>query len=233
MKNYYAIQQAEGNAEVYIFGDITAFPLMPGEVSARSLVDQLQALDANTIDVHIDSCGGDICEAWAIYNALKSHPARVRTYGDGFVASAALYPFLAGEERIASNLSAYYLHQVVRGARGYPEELRAAADDAEKMTEIGVSAFVDNTRMTAQEVLDLMKAETWLTPGEALERGIATAIQADPAPVYAQSAKGLLLQKVLGQVPDHPEKTKPQERPVPTLMQLLAGAFHLTEKEDN
>lgn len=235
MGKYYAIQQVERAAQVYIFGDITKVPWLPGDVSASSLVREIQGLDADVIDVHIDSYGGDVSEGWAIYNALKAHPAKVRTYGDGFVASAALYPFLAGEERIASNLSAYYLHQVVSGAKGYAEDLRAAADDAETMTEIGVGAFVDNTPMTAEEVRDLMKAETWLTPSEALDRGIATAILADPAPQYAQSAKRQLLQKVLQKAEPHEMQSKPQKTgtPVPSIMQLLAGAFHLTEKEDN
>lgn len=75
----------------------------------------------------IDSYGGAVSEGWAIYNALLQHPAKINTYGDGFVASAALFPFLAGDNRYASNLSAYYLHEVLVSACGYADDLRAAA----------------------------------------------------------------------------------------------------------
>lgn len=209
MKKYYAIQQAERAADIYIFGDIVPFEWFDGDVSANGIKNQIEALDVDEIRVHIDSYGGAVSEGWAIYNALRQHPARVVTYGDGFVASAALFPFLAGDERIASNLSAYYLHQVSVAAQGYAEELREAADEAEKMTEIGINAFVERTGMTADEVRELMEGETWLSPTEALERGLATAIKADSAVPVVQNAKKTILQRVLhkeAKAPDDEEK---------------------------
>lgn len=209
MKKYYAIQQAERAADIYIFGDIVPFEWFDGDVSANGIKNQIEALDVDEIRVHIDSYGGAVSEGWAIYNALRQHPARVVTYGDGFVASAALFPFLAGDERIASNLSAYYLHQVSVAAQGYAEELREAADEAEKMTEIGINAFVERTGMTADEVRELMEGETWLSPTEALERGLATAIKEDSAVPVVQNAKKTILQRVLhkeAKAPDDEEK---------------------------
>lgn len=197
MKNFFAVQQADRAADIYIFGDIVPFAWFDGDVSANSLEKQIKDLDVDEIRVHIDSYGGAVSEGWAIYNALRQHPAKVITYGDGFVASAALYPFLAGDERIASNLSAYFLHQVMVSAEGYADELRAAANEAEMMTEIGINAFVERTKMAADDVRALMEAETWLSPSEALEQGIATSIVADTAMPVAQAAKKGILQCVL------------------------------------
>lgn len=197
MKNFFAVQQADRAADIYIFGDIVPLAWFDGDVSANSLEKQIKDLDVDEIRVHIDSYGGAVSEGWAIYNALRQHPAKVITYGDGFVASAALYPFLAGDERIASNLSAYYLHQVMVSAEGYADELRAAANEAEMMTEIGINAFVERTKMAADDVRELMEAETWLSPSEALEQGIATSIVADTAMPVAQAAKKDILQCVL------------------------------------
>ena len=197
MKNFFAVQQADRAADIYIFGDIVPLAWFDGDVSANSLEKQIKDLDVDEIRVHIDSYGGAVSEGWAIYNALRQHPAKVITYGDGFVASAALYPFLAGDERIASNLSAYYLHQVMISAEGYADELRAAANEAEMMTEIGINAFVERTKMAADDVRELMEAETWLSPSEALEQGIATSIVADTAMSVAQAAKKDVLQCVL------------------------------------
>lgn len=239
-KQYYAIQQAQREADIYIFGDIVPFEFFEGDVSAHGITQQIKDLDVDQINVHIDSYGGAVSEGWAIYNALKNHPAKVVTYGDGFVASAALYPFMAGDERYASNLSAYYFHQVWVSASGYADELRAAANEAELMTEVGLNAFTDNTGMTADEVRELQKSETWLTPSEALERGIATAILADTAPKHAQDAKRQILQRVLDRAPateripePKPEQEKPpqeDEKPTPSIMQMLGAYF--TKKEE-
>lgn len=225
MKNrkFYAIQQADRVADLYIFGDIVPFALFDGDVSAHSLEQQIKDLDVDEIRVHIDSYGGSVSEGWAIYNALRQHPAKVVSYGDGFVASAALYPFLAGDERIASSLSAYYFHQVMVAASGYADDLRAAADEAEKMTEIGINAFVERTGMDADQVRQLMQAETWMTPTQALDCGLATSITQDAALPIAQDAKRAVMQRVL----NPPDETKPEEKPKEkpaekTLMQALA-----------
>lgn len=239
-KQYYAIQQAQREADIYIFGDIVPFEFFESDVSAHGITQQIKDLDVDQINVHIDSYGGAVSEGWAIYNALKNHPAKVVTYGDGFVASAALYPFMAGDERFASNLSAFYFHQVWISASGYADELRAAANEAELMTEVGLNAFTDNTGMTADEVRELQKSETWLTPSEALDRGIATAILADSAPKYAQGAKRQLLERVFQKAPEPPredpqepeapgEETE-QKHQAPSIMQMLGNLF--AEKEE-
>lgn len=232
MKNapYFAIQQAGREASVQIYGDITPYPCFESDVSALRIAEQIAQIDADVIHVHIDSYGGAVSEGWAIYNALRAHPAKIITHGDGFVASAALYPFLAGDERIACNPSAYYLHEVCVGAHGYADDLRAAADEADVMTDIGIAAFVENTKMTAEEVRELMKKETWLSPMEALEKGIATSIaQAEPAIGPGQSVKHTLLRSVLAKSPS-PKKTS-EPKPAERLMQALAGHFY-TGKED-
>lgn len=239
-KQYYAIQQAQREADIYIFGDIVPFEFFESDVSAHGITQQIKDLDVDQINVHIDSYGGAVSEGWAIYNALKNHPAKVVTYGDGFVASAALYPFMAGDERFASNLSAFYFHQVWISASGYADELRAAANEAELMTEVGLNAFTGNTSLTAGEVRQLMESETWLTPSEALDRGIATAILADSAPKYAQGAKRQLLERVFQKVPEPPredpqepeapgEETE-QKHQAPSILQMLGNLF--AEKEE-
>lgn len=218
VKKFYQILQADRQADVYIYGDITPVRWSEEDVSAASFANQLRGLDVDEIRVHIDSYGGSVSEGWAIYNALREHPARVVTYGDGFVASAALFPFLAGDERIASSVSAYYLHQVSTVAVGYPDDLRKAADEIEKMTDIGIQAFVERTGMTADEVRALMESETWLAPQEALEKGIATKIETadESALPYAQDARRSILQKVFA------AQTEEKHEEKPSLMQALA-----------
>ena len=135
------------------------------------------------------------------------------TYGDGFVASAALYPFLAGDNRIASNLSAYYLHRVSIAADGYSDDLRKAADEADQMTEIGISAFVERTGMDENDARNLMEAETWLSPDQAMKYGIATAIADDNVMLVVQDAKKSIMQRVLNKPDEKNHKDDHQKEP--------------------
>lgn len=213
-KRFFALQQAGRQAELYIFGDITPYRWMENDVSAMSLAQQLKGLDVDQIDVHIDSYGGSVSEGWAIYNTLLQHPAKVVTHADGFVASAALYPFLAGDQRVASTLSSFYFHEVMTGAEGYAKDLRAAAEQAEFLTDVGVNAFVDRAGMDAADVRQLMAAETWMDAWTALEKGLVTMVEQDAGTNFAQSAKKTIMARVSQAAPQTPPPPKedPKER---------------------
>lgn len=217
-------QQAAGSkVEIYIFGDVVDEKWCDDETSPKSVIDVIQGLDTQEIDVYIDSSGGDVAAGWGIYNALRHHPAKVRTYGVGFVASAALYPFLAGDERYASTLSAYYMHEVMTGVRGYADDLRKAADEIAALTEIGINVFVERAGMAREKAQELMRAETWLTPESALELGIATALIKDDSGGPAQSARRQMIQRLT-----QPKQKKSNTDPEPgsSIMQMLAGIFN-------
>lgn len=232
---YYIVQQTGREANIYIFGDIVSEQWYQEETSAFSLKEEIKGLDVDVINVYIDSYGGLVSEGWAIYNELRRHPAKIRTYGTGFVASAALYPFMAGDERYAMVPSAYFFHLMISGGFGNAEELRKAAEELEKLGEIGRAAFTENTSLTAEEVLELEQNETWLSPQEALEKGIATAMITNrPAAVPAQSIRGAVFQKVLAagnksaqEIPAPKMESKPA-----SVMEALHGMFE-KRKEGN
>lgn len=216
-------QQAAGSkVEIYIFGDVVDEQWWSDETSPKSVVDAIKGLDTQEISVYIDSYGGSVAAGWGIYNALRQHPAKVKTYGVGFVASAALYPFLAGDERYASTLSAYYMHEAWTSASGYADELRRAADQIKSLTDIGVNAFVERAGMERDKVLELMHEETWLTPEAALELGIATAITQESGSGPAQSARREIMQRL---TQPREEKKTPTPKPGKSIMEMLAGVF--------
>lgn len=197
-QRYFDVRQQGNEADIYIYGEITPYPWEEGDTSAMSLKETLEGLDVSVINVYINSPGGSVAEGWTIYSELKRHPARVRAYGDGFIASAALYPFMAGDERYAVTPCAFFFHRMSNYVAGNADDMRKAADELEKLNKIGRAAFTENTALTAEEVQAMEKAETWLSPEEALEMGIATAvITGKPSAAAAQSAKAAIIQRVL------------------------------------
>jgi ATP-dependent protease ClpP protease subunit len=222
-KPYFDIQQFGEQTDIYIFGDITRYADESNqETSGYSLIQQLKKNpDAAEINLHIDSFGGNVSEGWAIYNALKDSRARVTSYADGFVASAAIYPFLAGQERIASNVSAFYFHPASQFTGGYAEDLRNAADALDQLTEIGLGAFT-NAGMEEKAARDLVNSKAWYSPAAMLEKGIATSIRKmGDASGVSQSVRGLIVQQLM--VPPKNEQP-PAEPPAKlSLMQMLCN----------
>lgn len=190
------VKQQGNIARVYINGDITQYPMEAlGEASSASVTRAIRDVEAKEIHVHIDSCGGSMKEAFGIYQALKEHPAKIVTHADGFVASAALYPFVAGDVRIANPLSAFYFHEGWTEAVGYADDLRSTADELEKLTDIGRNAF-EQIGMNRDEVAELMKNETWLDCHEALDCGLATEIKGTVPNGFSQSARSRILKQL-------------------------------------
>lgn len=211
------IRQNGRRADIYLYGSITKYPYGRGDESAATLIDTVTQLDAEEIHLHIDSMGGSVAEGWGMYNALLRHPAKVTTYADGFVASAALYPYLAGDVRIASSVSAFYLHEAGTSASGYASDLRNAADQIELLTDIGINAFVDRTGQSREKISQLMQRETTLTAAESLALGLSTVItQAEASQAYTQSVMDSVVQALKSYT------AKPKPTPVNRIKKFFA-----------
>lgn len=188
------------NADLYIFGDICAWPIESvGEQSGVSIVRQLKELDADEIRVHINSYGGDVAEGLAIYNVLREHKAKITTICDGFACSAASVVFMAGERRVMQPASLLMIHNAWTIAMGNAEELRKTADDIEIITQASVEAYKMVATIDEKKIKELMDAETWILPKDAVEYGFATEIDDDDDDdddEPKQSAFGVIMQKL-------------------------------------
>lgn len=202
MAKYYAMLKKEGEAgedgcasstaEIYIFGEIVsafstaidkAYDIDTGDVSGLSFAKDLQDLgEVDQINVHISSPGGVATEGLAIYNTLKNHPSKVVTICDGIAASAASVIFMAGDERIMNPASLLMVHNPYTYVSGNSAQLREEADMLDKFSKAMISAYVNASGMSEEQVKDLLDGAshegTYLTAEEAVENGLATSINA-------------------------------------------------------
>lgn len=193
-RQYYQLTKANNAATINIYGDITSFPWCDGDVSATNLSRQLEELtDVNEISVYINSYGGEVAEGLAIYNALKRHKAKVKTYCDGFAASIASVIFMAGDERIMNDSSLLMIHNAWSFVQGNAKELRKQADDLDKITQASVVAYKAHSTLSEKEIVELMDNESWILPDEAMEYGFATAIEKTEQKNASQDARRSLL----------------------------------------
>ena len=179
-KKYFQLTQKEDTADLYIFGDIEKWAYEPaGETSGVTIVNQLKAVTAKSINVHINSYGGDVSEGLAIYNVLREHPAQITTICDGFACSAASVVFMAGDKRIMSPASLLMIHNAWTIAMGNASALRKTADDIETISQASVEAYKRTATISEEEIKALMDAETWILPETAVAYGFATDIDDD------------------------------------------------------
>lgn len=210
-KKYFALERTEQSATITIYGDICSWAWEEfGEMSANILSKQLEALgDVNEINVYINSYGGEVAEGLAIYNALRRHKAKVRTFCDGFACSIASVIFMAGDERIMNEASLLMIHNAWTWAAGNAAELRKQAEDLDKITQASVEAYKAHSNLKEEEIKALMDNETWILPSEAIEYGFATAVEKTEKANTSQNARA----KLFGIVRAYQEKQENDEEP--------------------
>lgn len=181
MSKYYSLETNKDKAVLNIYGDITSYPWGERDVSAYNLVQELEKINADVIEVYINSYGGECSEGIAIYNALKRHKAKIKTYVDGFACSIASVIAMAGDERYMYPTSLLMIHNAWTYTGGNANDLRKEADTLETITESSIKAYESVAKISRDEIKSLMDAETWLTANEALEKGFITDILAESA----------------------------------------------------
>lgn len=176
-KKYFNIVKAsDERGEIHIYDDIVPTGWEWGEeTSASTFRDDLKALDGvSVIDLRINSGGGDVFEASAIYNMLKRHKARVEVHIDGLAASAASVVAMAGDKITMPKNAMMMIHNAWTIGFGNHHDLRKQADDLEKINESSVKqAYLSkNPELDIEELTNMMDQETWLAADEALELGL-------------------------------------------------------------
>lgn len=199
MKRFYQVATAGRTADIFIYGEIVtpdekAWREWWGDdapVSGLSLTRDIAGLDVDIIHVHINSYGGAVSEGMAIYNALKQHPAQIKTYNDGFCCSAAVLPWLAGDVRVASETSAFLFHQVMVGGYGNADEFRALAEELDTLTELTMTAYMAHANISEDEMRRVFKAGQFLAPEYVRQIGLATTVEKyEAAEQFSASARG-------------------------------------------
>ena len=105
-------------------------PIGDDGIGAREFVAALDTITARHIDLHVDSPGGSVFDAFAMHLALRAHRARVTVHVEREAYSGASIVAMAGDEiRIAPG-ARMQVHELVPSPRDIlTREYRAVLDD--------------------------------------------------------------------------------------------------------
>ena len=146
-------------------------------VTAKKVATALaEKPNAKTINVAINSAGGQVFDALSIYNRLVQHKAHVAVSIDGAALSAASLIAMAGDEIAIAENAMMMIHEAQGIAVGPASEMRKMADELDKANATLTTTYAARTGHSAEEVGELMAAETFFTAEEAVELGFATRV---------------------------------------------------------
>lgn len=191
-------------ADIYIYGEIGESYWWDEEsITGKTIRDQLAQIPSGTaINLRINSPGGNVGEALAIYNLLSPRSADITTCIDGYCCSAASFVALAGDEVVSPESSIWMMHNPSNFAWGDATALRKEADVLDTHRDAVLGVYADRTGKSREEIIAAMDAETWFTGAEAVEFGLATKLSND-APAVEQ-----VLPRVLASMMSNPDRRK-------------------------
>lgn len=155
-------------------------------VSAKEFADALAAIpDATEIRLHINSPGGEVYDAIAILNALRSHPARIVAVVEGIAASAASFIATGADELQMSPNTELMIHDAWGIAIGPAETMHETGDKLDRISNNIASIYAAKAGGTVESWRAAMLAETWYSADEAVAAGLADSVA---SPQAAQDA---------------------------------------------
>lgn len=171
-KRFEVVNKDSDEATIYLYDVIDDWY----GVSAQAFVKELNEITAGTINLRINSPGGDVFAGRAINTALKQHKSKVIAHIDGLAASAATYVALGANEVRMSDGAFFMIHKGWTYMVGNADDCRTTADLLDKVDQSIANDYAKKTGIETDELISLMAAETWFTAEEAKEKGFVDAV---------------------------------------------------------
>lgn len=180
----------------------------------------------DTIDVRINSNGGNVFDGIAIHNLLRASGKKVNVEVIGLAASIASVIAMAGDTVTMYPASQMMIHNCWTLACGNAAQFRELADQMDKIMESSKVAYLEKTgdKLTAEKLQALLDGESYLTAAECLELGLCDQIiqrdkaeSEEPAPVQKLAAKPVQAKQTLEPVAKVEEPAPIEEEKEPSL----------------
>lgn len=179
-RNWFKVENiGEVEKKVLIYDEIGGWG-----IRAIDLINQIN--DGGTklpLNVYVNSPGGDLIDAIAIFNAIKRYEGNTTVYVDGVAASAASYICMAFDKVVMPKNTVMMIHDPISHSFGNADDMRETADLLDKFKNSIVAGYADKSGKSPEEIALMLNAETWLGAEEALAAGFADEVTDDIAVV--------------------------------------------------
>lgn len=157
---------------------------LTGEISEENVNECIkwivfENLDAKekTLTLYVNSSGGDLYQAFALIDIMRSSKHVMRTVGIGNIMSAAFLIFASGDqgERYLANNTGIMCHQFSGGTDAKFHDLKAEMKENELLNKKMVDILKNATGLATTKIKTklLPASDVYLTAQEAIDLGIA------------------------------------------------------------
>lgn len=174
--------EAEEEAELILYGEIANSSWYEDDVTPKQFAEDLKALGGKDLKLRINSPGGDVFAAQAIYNQLKSYTGNITACIDGMAASAATIITCAADKVVMPSNGIFMIHNPMCIVIDYMDvpKLKKMTDRLTAVKQTIVNVYMKKCRNVSESKLNkLMDAETWMNADEALDYGFVDEVDAD------------------------------------------------------
>lgn len=119
------------------------------------------------IHLHIASNGGCCFSGLHMYDIIKNNKYPIYTYVDGFIASAATFPFLGGTKRFMSDNAFIMIHQLSAWFVGTFQNLKDQYQSSTKIMNKFKQIYIKELNITNEQLEQLLKRDLWLNKDQA------------------------------------------------------------------
>lgn len=147
--------------------------------TANLIIAQLLFLDnedsKRDIYLYINSPGGSVYDALAVYDTMQYIRADVQTVGIGMQASAAAFLLSSGTKgkRFLLPNATVMIHQPSSGTRGKVTDQEIDLRESLRVKKLLEEIMAENTGQKIEKIHEDMERDKWLTAEEARDYGIA------------------------------------------------------------
>lgn len=187
MEPYWKIvNDADQDAELLIYGEIVDEQGWQSNVTApKQVADFIAGLKGKPLTVRINSGGGSVFAAHAIYNLIRAYEGKTTAVVDGLAASAASIIAIAADTVIMPKNAMMMIHDpmiYLDGAHNV-SELQDYIEALQPIKASIIAAYTSRSHISAEKLADMMAHTTWMTADECVEKGFADAIVGAVHPV--------------------------------------------------
>ncbi|VHM46953.1 phage ClpP protease [Streptococcus pyogenes] len=157
---------ANNSQEVYDYYGMEA-------ASAKSIIEKLPE-DNSDIILEVNSNGGLVTVGSEIYTALRNYKGKVTAEITGMAASAASVAGMGADKVVMSPTAQMMVHKALfNWVSGNSDDLDKASNALKSSDKAIVNAYVAKTGLSEDEIMDLMRNETFMSAQDAVEKGFA------------------------------------------------------------
>jgi len=207
--------KSDTEAELFLYGEVgdSAFG---DSITAQQFADDLKALGSvQRILLRINSGGGNVFAGVSIYNQLLAHPATIVGQVDGLCASISSIILMSAEKIVMNQGSFLMIHNPSTCVAGDSSDFLKMSQTLTKVKDSMVQIYKRHSSLSAAKLSELMDSETWFTPTEAVDAGLADEIiDGGEALPIAASASVSQFRNVPQQIAARLTQRKPDPAPV-------------------